>query len=192
MAALSGGSDNDDMPNTSLRHGPSASVSPSAESAVAAAPERMHRASINVHRPLYTQMEFNEKYNFTAEESKSTIQKLCGLLHRQCTPSRPCIKKSLLSFFPFIGIMSQYSLRRDLLNDIIAGLTVGIMHIPQGLYFYVPGTVSSVYLYFHVCPLLYFFTTRAMLCAVYAMVVCPSVCLFVCVCLSVRHKSVFF
>jgi len=32
------------------------------------------------------------------------------------------------------------------------------------------------------------FTTRAMLCAVYAMVVCLSVCVSVCV----RHKSVFY
>jgi len=135
MAAESGGSCNDDVPNTdktSLKSDQSESVSPSAETA--AADERMHEAHVTVNRPMYTQLEFNEKYNFIAED-KNTVQRLRSLVHKRCAPSGPCIKKLLLSLFPFIGIMSQYSLRRDLFNDIAAGLTVGIMHIPQGQYF---------------------------------------------------------
>jgi len=138
MAAQSG-SYNEVVPNTdnaSLKSGHSASASLSAESA-AAASEQMHTSHIRVNRPVYTQMEFKEKYNFmTEDESKNVMQKLCGLVRKRCTPSGPRVKKLLLSLFPFIGIMSQYSLRRDLFSDIIAGLTVGIMHIPQGQYFY--------------------------------------------------------
>ena len=34
--------------------------------------------------------------------------------------------------FPFINILGGYSVRNDLLSDVMAGLIVGIMHIPQG------------------------------------------------------------
>jgi len=134
MAAQSGGGYNDDMPNTdqtSLKSEPPASESPSVVSA--AASEGLQRASVRVNRPVYTQMEFNEKYNFVRDdESRNMMQILRSQVYKRCAPSGPCIRKSLLSLFPFIGIMSQYSLRRDLFSDIIAGLTVGIMHIPQG------------------------------------------------------------
>jgi len=131
MASQSGGGYNDDTPNTdqtALKSGPPASESPSVESA--ATSDKMH---VEVHRPVYTQMEFNETYNFVIENKlDNTKQILRGLAYKHCAPSGLCIKKLLLSLFPFIGIMSQYNVRRDLFSDIIAGLTVGIMHIPQG------------------------------------------------------------
>jgi len=131
MAAQSGGSD--DMPNmknAASQYGHVASVSPSPRSADVVSGVR---TAVQVNRPVYTQLEFNEKYSFTTEaRSKNVSQRLRYMLYKQCSPSRTCVKKSLLSVFPFIGIMSQYNIRRDLFNDVISGLTVGIMHIPQG------------------------------------------------------------
>ena len=132
----SGGSYNDDMANaddSTLRSGHNASVAPSVRSAVSSEVIVRHRAKVKVNRPVYTQSEFNDKYNFTTEdETKNIPERLRRQIHKRCAPSCQCVKKSLLSFFPFIGIMRHYSLRQDLFSDIIAGLTVGIMHIPQG------------------------------------------------------------
>ena len=136
MAAQPGGSHNDDVPSTNdvaSQSGHVASVLPSGRLSVSADVVSGVRTKVQVNRPVYTQLEFNEKYHFTAEaRSKNVSQRLRDLLYKQCSPSGTCVKKSLLSVFPFIGIMSQYSLRRDLFSDIISGLTVGIMHIPQG------------------------------------------------------------
>lgn len=136
MAGQSGGSHNDDVPSldgSTLRSGPAASLSPSVSSVASADVVSGHGTKVKVNRPVYTQLEFNEKYNFTTEDrSKNVSQRLRDLLYKQCTPSGPCVKKSLLSWFPFIDILRHYSLRHDLFSDIIAGLTVGIMHIPQG------------------------------------------------------------
>lgn len=47
-----------------------------------------------------------------------------------------CSKKSalnmLLTFLPFINTIRTYKVKKYLVSDLIAGLTVGIMHIPQG------------------------------------------------------------
>ena len=41
-------------------------------------------------------------------------------------------KKLLTSIFPCVRIMRKYDVKNDLINDVISGLTVGIMQLPQG------------------------------------------------------------
>ncbi|KAJ8302232.1 hypothetical protein KUTeg_021219 [Tegillarca granosa] len=50
---------------------------------------------------------------------------------KKCTMK--CCKSFFYELFPFINIMQNYSMRKYLLADLIAGLTVGIIHIPQGM-----------------------------------------------------------
>lgn len=72
---------------------------------------------------------------------------------RKCCPgtdcSRSCASKVMHEIFPFIRIMRRYSIKRNLLQDVVAGLTVGIMHIPQGkstlILFYRCNTVQKHY-----------------------------------------------
>jgi len=127
MAAESGGAYDDDVPNadgSTLKSDHTASVLPSAASTAVTCRHR-------TNRPVYTQLEFHERYNFTTED-KSISQQMLEWVNKKCAQSELFNKKTLLSFFPFIGIMRHYNLRGDLFSDIIAGLTVGIMHIPQG------------------------------------------------------------
>ena len=39
---------------------------------------------------------------------------------------------SLLERIPFIRCLKEYNIRKDLFGDIVAGITVAIMHVPQG------------------------------------------------------------
>jgi len=103
-----------------------------------------YQVHIRVNRPVYTRQDFDQRYtnNESAKEpgpddkkqSVSTV--FDGLRHcikAKCSPpSLNSTKKSLLSFFPFIRIMQNYNVRSDLPSDIMSGLIVGIMHIPQG------------------------------------------------------------
>lgn len=50
----------------------------------------------------------------------------------EVTPS--CVRGFFHEVFPFVDIMRNYSLRKYLLKDFVAGMTIGIIHIPQGNY----------------------------------------------------------
>ncbi|OON17076.1 hypothetical protein X801_07093, partial [Opisthorchis viverrini] len=65
----------------------------------------------------------------------------------------------LLTFLPFITILRKYQWKTWLLNDFIAGLTVGIMHVPQGMAYALLATLPPVYgLYTSFFPaIVYFF-----------------------------------
>ncbi|KAK6039234.1 hypothetical protein COOONC_23261 [Cooperia oncophora] len=44
-----------------------------------------------------------------------------------------CHPKVLLDFVPILKWLPQYNVKNNLVRDIIGGLTVGIMHVPQGM-----------------------------------------------------------
>lgn len=48
----------------------------------------------------------------------------------KCRKVKPM--KILKNTIPLIGWLSAYKWKADLLGDIIAGITVAVMHIPQG------------------------------------------------------------
>uniref|UniRef100_A0A914ZX78 SLC26A/SulP transporter domain-containing protein n=1 Tax=Parascaris univalens TaxID=6257 RepID=A0A914ZX78_PARUN len=51
---------------------------------------------------------------------------------------QPCLSVSafidaVIGFVPIIGWLPKYSFRENLTADVVGGLTVGIMHVPQGI-----------------------------------------------------------
>ncbi|XP_069142268.1 prestin-like [Argopecten irradians] len=77
-------------------------------------------------------------------------------------PNLSCSVKCTSSFlhevFPFWGIMRKYSLRRFLLSDFLAGLTVAIVHIPQGMAYGLLAELPPVYgLYSSFLPVITYF-----------------------------------
>uniref|UniRef100_F1KXQ4 Sulfate permease family protein 3 n=1 Tax=Ascaris suum TaxID=6253 RepID=F1KXQ4_ASCSU len=53
--------------------------------------------------------------------------------------------RSFLSFFPILQWLPKYQWRKDLSGDIIGGLTVGIMHVPQGMAYASLASLPPVY-----------------------------------------------
>ena len=66
-----------------------------------------------------------------------TMEKMKETLCQSCT--RKCCKSYLSRLFPCARMLNGYSALYDLPCDIIAGLTVGIMHIPQGMTLFIHG-----------------------------------------------------
>ena len=86
---------------------------------------------IEVRRPVYHTKEFREKFRKPTPPEKSCKELMSSHLSSLCTCSKARCKRILLDALPFLKIMQKYKVKTDLPNDLIAGLTVGIMQLPQ-------------------------------------------------------------
>uniref|UniRef100_A0A0K0FZM7 Sulfate_transp domain-containing protein n=1 Tax=Strongyloides venezuelensis TaxID=75913 RepID=A0A0K0FZM7_STRVS len=69
------------------------------------------------------QEKFNEIYGRISSEEKKPKKNKFNLI------------KTIKSFIPILEWLPNYNVKQNLHGDIIAGLTVGIMHVPQGKFF---------------------------------------------------------
>ena len=86
---------------------------------------------ILVERTLFTQKTFDEAFEPGSRPSPTIKQRASRKISKyNCSGS--CCRDFLFTLFPFLDIMKNYKIKQDLMGDVISGLTVGIMHIPQG------------------------------------------------------------
>ena len=86
--------------------------------------------TVNIARPVYNQDQFDKGFARQDQDDFNFKEKVRKCFTCDC--SKRCWKDFIYRFLPFITIMRNYSPREDLSGDVIAGLTVGIMNIPQG------------------------------------------------------------
>nr|7V73_A Chain A, Prestin [Homo sapiens]7V74_A Chain A, prestin [Homo sapiens]7V75_A Chain A, prestin [Homo sapiens] len=94
-----------------------------------------------VERPVYSQELLEEEL-----EKKDRVPKTLGDKLKKsfrCSPKKA--KNLLLSFFPILEWLPKYNLKEWLLGDLIAGLTVGSLQIPQGIAFALLAGLPPIY-----------------------------------------------
>ncbi|XP_018399758.1 PREDICTED: solute carrier family 26 member 6-like [Cyphomyrmex costatus] len=92
---------------------------------------------IRLERPLYDHEMLNQNYNY--EKPKSSLMQN-AIKNVKSKNWQSCI----VSTVPVIEWLSQYNWRENMLPDIISGLTVAIMHIPQGMAYALLGNLPPV------------------------------------------------
>ncbi|XP_053378187.1 prestin-like isoform X3 [Mercenaria mercenaria] len=119
--------------------------------------EANSQPKILIERSVFSQKHFDESYEAVSHPSP-TLKEVVHKKLSKCVCSGSCLKKFLFGMFPFINIMKDYSVKEDLPSDIVSGLTVGIMHIPQGMAYGMLTTLPPVYgLYMSFFPVLVYF-----------------------------------
>ncbi|EZA51917.1 Prestin [Ooceraea biroi] len=92
---------------------------------------------INLERPLYEHEVLNQSYDY--ERPKSSLMR-SAVDDVRSKNWRSCVASTV----PPIKWLSKYNWRENIVPDIIAGLTVAIMHIPQGMAYALLGDLPPV------------------------------------------------
>ncbi|XP_013411874.1 prestin [Lingula anatina] len=118
---------------------------------------------VTVKRRVFTQEHFDKHHGFSQRRKSKTPKEHAHHVRRKlrnrCACSRDCIQGFLLRLFPFVSIMRQYKFPQWFVGDLVSGLTVGVMHLPQGMAYALLAGLPSIHgLYVSFFPpLVYFF-----------------------------------
>jgi hypothetical protein len=82
---------------------------------------------VEIRRHLYNRVKFNNEYLKKQEEKQAYVEIKRKVVHNTSKAFFKILK--LFTIFPWF---TGYNLKKQLFKDFISGLTVGIMHIPQG------------------------------------------------------------
>lgn len=89
-------------------------------------------ASVAVYRNIYTEDRFKQAYG--SDDHSAGSLRLRERLSGGCRCSRRACLHLLRDRVPIFNWLPKYRLKKWILGDTVAGLTVGILHIPQGEY----------------------------------------------------------
>ena len=112
-----------------------------------------------LQRRPHSQKEVTQLRDLEKNKCGSTDKSVTSHLIESMTCSGECLKKKVLSLFPFIELLRTYQFKKWILYDILSGINVGAIHVPQSMGFALLTAVSPVHgLYTSfVVVLLYFF-----------------------------------
>jgi solute carrier family 26 protein len=106
---------------------------------------------LNVRRPVYQLEDLNRDTEY--ETPHTTFTEKCGKKIKEIRPLS-CVLNSI----PVLKWLPRYSCRKNFLGDLISGITVAIMHIPQGMAYGLLGSVPPVVgIYMAFFPVLIYF-----------------------------------
>ncbi|UJR26995.1 hypothetical protein I4U23_008302 [Adineta vaga] len=91
--------------------------------------------NIIVERPVITQKSFDKVFIPTAYEDRTPmviLRQMRSYVQKKCLPSKQCGKSYFKVLFPFLSWLKIYEMAW-LPSDIISGITIAIMQIPQGM-----------------------------------------------------------
>ncbi|XP_072161648.1 prestin [Bemisia tabaci] len=91
----------------------------------------------HVERPVYQQEELNDEYKSERTSCKS-------LDDLQSSHRKFRLSSCLTTLIPALNWLVHYQVKDDLFKDCIAGITVAVMHIPQGMAYAMLGNVPPV------------------------------------------------
>ncbi|XP_067832824.1 solute carrier family 26 member 10 isoform X2 [Heptranchias perlo] len=101
-------------------------------------------SGVAIYRSIYTEDQFDQHFSRSKEEEREG-ESFQQKARRSCACSGNAWKRFLKERLPFLTWLPRYKFKQWLIGDIIAGVTVGIIHIPQGMAFALLTSVAPIY-----------------------------------------------
>ncbi|XP_066283849.1 prestin-like [Branchiostoma lanceolatum] len=93
--------------------------------------------------PEHSRIKYDQTTN---DSSQSTVQeKLVRSLKKTCTCNKDKAKKFLFTILPILSWLPKYRIRENIVGDVVSGITVGIMRIPQGMAYALLASVPPIF-----------------------------------------------
>lgn len=89
------------------------------------------KSQIELNRGILNDIEFNKKYQTNRIQSGNIIKSGINHVKKHYRPSKQCTINFLLARFPLFSWLFKYDIKQNIVSDIISGITIGIVHIPQ-------------------------------------------------------------
>jgi hypothetical protein len=81
---------------------------------------------------IFTVEKLNERYQLNQDFDGSPIGGTWNYIKKYYKPTPAFFKRQLFERIPFLDWIRHYNIKEWLMPDIVSGLTIGIVHIPQG------------------------------------------------------------
>lgn len=111
------------------------------------------------NRPCYNEKNITEKYSFNSVDTDNLWLNTKHYFKKYYTPNKACWKRYFKARLPILEWLPKYNVKENLLKDMIGGLTIGVVQIPQSMgYALMAGVppVTGLYVAFFTV-LVYFF-----------------------------------
>lgn len=96
--------------------------------------------SIIINQKPFKQSEFDELYHHTEYKKKQFLSED----FKDKLKSKFKIINLLVSLFPILNWLPNYDWKNDFYNDVVSGITVAVLHIPQGMAYSSLGAVPPI------------------------------------------------
>jgi hypothetical protein len=94
---------------------------------------RIHKYESYFKRTEINEEDLGKKYTIQTAKSPSILYGTKRYITKHYKPSLICLKNYSFKRFPLFDWIRKYNFKEDFLKDLIAGLTIGIIQIPQGI-----------------------------------------------------------
>jgi hypothetical protein len=100
---------------------------------------------VSLERKVYNQKNFSKEHPSNEYVGFDMYETFREMFLKHLKPSKNCVRKNIENRIPCIKWLRSYRIKEYFIADLLAGLTVGIMHIPQGMAYSLLTSLPPIY-----------------------------------------------
>jgi hypothetical protein len=85
----------------------------------------------DLNRKPFTQIDLEQEYEWVKLENNNLIKSFANYCFKYYKLNRKCLGSQVMTRLPIFNTISSYDYKASLLLDLIVGLTIGMIIIPQ-------------------------------------------------------------